>query len=127
MPHGELGLFLVGPASGQAEVMNARFLPSSADKAGDAAATGPVSGPVTGPAEQACCCVAKAMVRVVIPPAPSRAHETELLLCGHHYRVSRQALAAAHAHVDELPEPAGQATLYHGERPRSAYAVAVAR
>jgi hypothetical protein len=47
--------------------------------------------------------VAKAVVRVVMPPAPARPHETELLLCGHHYRVSRQALAAAHASVVELP------------------------
>ena len=30
--------------------------------------------------------------------------ETELLLCGHHYRVSRAALAAAHAAVSQLPE-----------------------
>ena len=52
-----------------------------------------------GPADRSCCCVAKAVVRVVMPPTPARPHETELLLCGHHYRVSRQALAAAHASV----------------------------
>ena len=35
--------------------------------------------------------------------SPSRQHSTELLLCGHHYRVSRQALATAGAIVRELP------------------------
>jgi hypothetical protein len=49
-------------------------------------------------ADRACCCPAQAMVRVILPP-----HETELLLCGHHYRVARQALTAAHATVCELP------------------------
>jgi hypothetical protein len=66
------------------------------------------------------------MVRVVMPPVPGRPHETELLFCGHHYRVSRQALAAAQARVDELPEPPGQPTWYHGERERSAHTAAIA-
>jgi hypothetical protein len=43
------------------------------------------------------------MVRVVLPPTSARPRETDLLLCGHHYRVSRQALDAAHAQVSELP------------------------
>jgi hypothetical protein len=34
-----------------------------------------------------------------MPATPARPHETELLLCGHHYRVSLQALTAAHASV----------------------------
>lgn len=46
--------------------------------------------------------MARAVVRVIMPPAEGRAHETELLLCGHHYRVSRAALSAAHARVEEL-------------------------
>ncbi len=54
-------------------------------------------------ADRACCCPAQAMVRVILPPTATRPHETELLLCGHHYRVSRQALTAAHAVVCELP------------------------
>lgn len=53
----------------------------------------------TVPAGRACCCPATAVVRVVMPPTPARPHETDLLLCGYHYRVSRQALAAAHATV----------------------------
>lgn len=53
--------------------------------------------------DQACCCSARAMVQVIMPSTPGRAHRTELLLCGHHYRVSRRALAAARAAVRELP------------------------
>jgi len=43
------------------------------------------------------------MVLVIMPPTAARPHETELLLCGHHYRIARQALPAAHAAVYELP------------------------
>ena len=61
-----------------------------------------------------------------MPPAAGRPHETELLLCGHHYRVSRAALAAAHARVEELR--AGEATprtwFDDHSRPVSAAAVA---
>jgi hypothetical protein len=55
----------------------------------------------------ACCCPARPVVRVIMPPAATRPHRTELLLCGHHYRVSRQALAAANATVTELPGISG--------------------
>jgi hypothetical protein len=62
-------------------------------------------GPDTlGPA---CCCPANPVVRVIMPATAARPHRTELLLCGHHYRVSRQALAAANATVAELLGPAG--------------------
>jgi hypothetical protein len=54
-------------------------------------------------AGRACCCAAKAAVRVTMPPGPSRPHSSELLRCGHHYRISRQTLAAAGAVVGELP------------------------
>ena len=30
-----------------------------------------------------------------MPPGPGRAHETDLLLCMHHYRASQHVLAAA--------------------------------
>jgi hypothetical protein len=53
--------------------------------------------------DRACCCPAKAKVRVIMPPTAARPHQTDLLLCGHHYRASRQALAAVHARVQELP------------------------
>ena len=85
--------------------MNARFLPPSVRK--DAQ---PVSRPLDdaipareAPADLACCCPAKATVRVTMPPTQARPHETDLLLCGHHYRASRAALAAAHAMVQALP------------------------
>src|SRR5271165_3357401 len=59
------------------------------------------------PRGSACCCPARPVVQVVMPPTATRPHRTELLLCGHHYRVSRQALAAANATVTELPGISG--------------------
>ena len=37
-----------------------------------------------------------------MPATRGRPHPTELLLCGHHYRASRQALAAAGADIFSL-------------------------
>jgi hypothetical protein len=56
-------------------------------------------------AERACCCTAKPMIVALMPPAPGRPHTTDLLLCGHHYRLSRRALAAAGAVIAEIGEP----------------------
>ena len=42
-----------------------------------------------------------------MPPTTTRPRQTELLLCGHHYRGSREALAAANATVTELPGISG--------------------
>jgi hypothetical protein len=89
--------------------MNARSWHPSARRA---TAPGPLhddiieaDSPVTvGPA---CCCPANPVVRVIMPATAARPHETELLLCGHHYRVSRRALDAANATVTELRGPAG--------------------
>jgi hypothetical protein len=84
--------------------MNARFLNPPARS--DNATMRPLDDAIShghALADQACCCSARAMVQVVMPSAPARPHRTELLLCGHHYRVSRQALAAAGATVRELP------------------------
>jgi hypothetical protein len=47
--------------------------------------------------DRACCCPARPVVRVLIPPASARPHSVDLLLCGHHYRTSRAALTAAGA------------------------------
>ena len=47
--------------------------------------------------DRACCCPARPVVRVLIPPALARPHSVDLLLCGHHYRASCAALAAAGA------------------------------
>jgi hypothetical protein len=73
---------------------------------------------VLGPA---CCCPANPVVRVIMPATAARPHRTELLLCGHHYRVSRQALDAVGATVTELLGPAGnrpEALLSDLPRPR---------
>jgi hypothetical protein len=104
--------------------MNARFhqasqAPSRGVLSGGTASAGP---PVL---EQACCCVARAVVRVVMPSAPGRPHETELLLCGHHYRVSRASLAAAHAQVEDLAGGAADDTAwFHDDRARTYATVA---
>jgi hypothetical protein len=80
--------------SAQGDTTAAQFAPGGADSA-----TSSPAG-LVGPA---CCCPANAVVRVIMPPTAARPRETELLLCGHHYRVSRRALATAHATVRELP------------------------
>jgi hypothetical protein len=60
--------------------------------------------------ERACCCSARPAVVAVIPRGGDRLAPTELLLCGHHYRQSRRALAAKSAIVADLdgyPLPPG--------------------
>lgn len=47
--------------------------------------------------DRACCCPARPMVTVVMPPTADRPYSIDLLLCGHHYRVNRAALRAAGA------------------------------
>jgi len=69
-----------------------------------AATSGP---PAFGPASQryadrACCCPAQPAVMTVMPPVGGRRPETELLLCWHHYRVSKTALAAAGATILDM-------------------------
>ena len=59
--------------------------------------------------DRACCCPAQPVVRVIMPPTPQRPHSVDLLLCGHHYRVSRPALAAARARIENLPGKADAA------------------
>jgi hypothetical protein len=50
-------------------------------------------------ADRACCCPARPVVTVVIPAGRGRPHPVDLLLCGHHYRASLDALHAAGASV----------------------------
>lgn len=57
---------------------------------------------------RACCCPARPVVKVLIPPAPGRAHPVDLWLCGHHYRASLTALRAAGTVVEELTGLADQ-------------------
>jgi len=119
MPGDELRPFPGRARPDDAEAMNTRFdqvsqASSAAALFGDAVSAGPPS------LDRACCCVARAVVRVVMPPTPGQPHETELLLCGHHYRVSRDALAAARARVEELPGTAADATAwFHDDHARS--------
>lgn len=53
-------------------------------------------------AGRSCCCPARPAVVAIMPPAPGRQHRTELLLCMHHFRVSRAALRAAGAVAVDL-------------------------
>jgi hypothetical protein len=85
--------------------MNARFQPPPLRKS-PLPACPPLDDAI--PAREALvgsadCCLAKATVRVTMPPTAARPHQSDLLLCGHHYRVSRPALAAANAVVRTLP------------------------
>jgi len=59
--------------------------------------------------DRACCCPAQPLVRVIMPPTPQRAYPVDLLLCGHHYRVCRQALIAAGASIYDMPGKADAA------------------
>jgi hypothetical protein len=65
----------------------------------------------------ACCCPARVMVQVVMPLTQARPHDTDLLLCGHHYRASRTVLAAAGAVVRALPHPSGEVAAWIDARP----------
>jgi hypothetical protein len=102
--------------------MNAKFLPPSARKDSSPAARTPDDAIPSRevPGTLACCCQARAMVQVVMPPTAARPHETDLLLCGHHYRASRNALAAAGAVVRPLPETRGELAAWIGTRPYAA-------
>jgi hypothetical protein len=96
--------------------MNARYLHPSARKNRSAARPGsgaavPAAPPAVA-ASRACCCPAKAVVRVTMPPASGRPGEIDLLLCAHHYRASRRALASARASVRELPGTVGDVTAW---------------
>jgi len=62
---------------------------------------------------QACCCAARPVVRVIMPPTANRTHSVDLWLCGHHYRTSLQALLAAGATVEDLTVTADQGQAYY--------------
>jgi hypothetical protein len=80
-----------------AEQFTARSDPADRQRA--AAAMPAIDWRVLRRAGRACCCPAKPVVVAVMPPAPGRDHATDLLLCGHHYRAARAALAAVGAAV----------------------------
>jgi len=85
--------------------MNAKFLRQL--RSGSLAIDDIIGKQDPPPPSRACCCPARWVVRVVMPPTAGRPHSVDLLLCGHHYRVSSQALVAAGATVSELPEIGG--------------------
>ncbi len=63
-------------------------------------------------ADRSCCCPARPVVKVLIPPAVSRSHSVDLLLCGHYYRAALAAVGAAvidqtGAVVDPVPGTRG--------------------
>jgi hypothetical protein len=62
---------------------------------------------------RACCCPARPVVRVIMPPAAGRADPADLWLCGHHYRASLEALSAAGAIVEDLTGPADHEQAYY--------------
>jgi hypothetical protein len=59
--------------------------------------SGQVNWRAAGRAQRACCCPAQPVIIAVVPPAPGRVRAVDVLLCAHHYRLSRDALATAGA------------------------------
>jgi len=53
--------------------------------------------------DKACCCPSRPMVRVLMPTTQSRPYRVDLLLCGHHLRLSQWTLAAAGAVAKVMP------------------------
>jgi hypothetical protein len=68
---------------------------------GSAAADLLIDWGAVGLAERSCCCPSRPAFVAALPALPGRLYATELLLCGHHYRRSRAALAAAGATIVE--------------------------
>ena len=66
-------------------------------------------------ADRACCCLAQPAVMAVMPPVGGRRPETELLLCWHHYRVSKTALAAAGATILDMRGQRLEGDYWHGD------------
>ena len=54
-------------------------------------------------AERACCCSAKPTTVAVLQARPGRAAPVDLLLCNHHYREAKAALAVAGAEIHRAP------------------------
>ena len=99
--------------AGDSEIMKPRFPHMSPGRSmPESGSSPPAPGRWPSPPhgeDRACCCPARPVVRVIMPPAPGRAHPVDLLLCGHHYRTSRVALAATGAAIEGLPGRAGAA------------------
>ena len=75
----------------------------------DSAAAAAAGIPASPPEFYACCCPGRPVVRVIMPASGTRPHPADLLLCGHHYRVSQEAITAAYGTVQVLPERSADA------------------
>lgn len=100
---GRLALHQCGQAS-QSAGMSIAFLPGRSARHAAALADGGSPCAAFGldwravrRAGRACCCPAKPAVIAIIPRSATRRCPTDLMLCWHHYRASRQALTAAGA------------------------------
>ncbi len=71
------------------------------DNAADFISQGPSddSSPRATPRERSCCCPSRPAVRVLVPSATDPTHQVDLLLCGHHFRASRESLGGLRATV----------------------------
>ena len=88
---------------GDVTTMSAKFL-HPAGRGGVSRGARPASRPCAfGGMGRACCCPAWPVVQVVMPATNGRPHLTELLLCAHHYRVSRRPLDIVGALAFVLP------------------------
>ena len=67
--------------------------------------------------ERSCCCPARPVVKVVMPPTADRPHPVDLWLCGHHYRASFAALVVAGARVEDLDTAAAAVRADHAAVP----------
>jgi hypothetical protein len=52
--------------------------------------------------DRACCCLARPLLKVIMPVSDDRPEPVDLWLCGHHGRIARESLAGAGAEVTEL-------------------------
>ena len=89
--------------------MEGRFPRTGVNTSAPGSGKSPQDGSPAWPDDRACCCPAQPLVRVIMRPTSRRRRSVDVLLCGHHYRISRQALAAAHARIEYLPGKADAA------------------
>jgi hypothetical protein len=120
--HADLGTFdpgasEVGPCNGGRSSTDTRYVSMSQHPSYGGRLTGATTAPTQQPttpepapvytatqryAGRGCCCTAPPAVIALMPPGGGRQASTDLLLCGHHYRASKLALAAAGATILDM-------------------------
>jgi CBS domain-containing protein len=80
-----------GMNEGQAMTRSLPITDIAARDAGSASAW-PLLRPAVLPSQLACCCPAQPLDQVIFPTTTSHDQPVEVLLCGHHYRLSRATL-----------------------------------